>query len=62
MKYIKSHNVTLHSQIVSVCHFDTEEKVMITDIRNIDIIRLVKCLAILSANNCYTFGEKILSD
>ena len=58
MKYIKSHNVTLHSQIVSVCHFDTEEKVMITDIRNIDIIRL----AILSANNCYTFGEKILSD
>ena len=34
----KSLNATLHSQIVSVCHFDTEEKVMITDIRNIDII------------------------
>ena len=52
--------MTLHSQIVSVCHFDMEEKVMITDIRNIDIIRLVKCLAILSASNCYSFGEKIL--
>ena len=48
----------LHSRIVSICHFNTEEKVMITDIRNINIIRLVKCLVKYSAQVTVTHLEK----